>query len=288
MAKNGILITVASNQEGADPQIVTPDNPLPIALYAADGSPIKSLGGAIDVHTADVHNVVINQYVHQDTAVASTLAVASLANDYTIEVADATGFIVGGFLHVNTTAIETTHSQITAIAGNVLTLDRRLDFAHSIGDDVNQVVVDMAKVGQAGTMVAPQEYYGEPPPGAVWHIARLLFSMRHGTAGDLGLFGNLTALANGVLIRVKVNGQYGTLTNWKTNADIKTDMFDVEFDNRSGGGGSYGTSGRGTFAETGAILRLDGDMGDRFEVYVQDDITALDFFAMKIQGHLEG
>jgi len=30
MAKNGILITVASNQEGADPQIVTPDNPLPI------------------------------------------------------------------------------------------------------------------------------------------------------------------------------------------------------------------------------------------------------------------
>jgi hypothetical protein len=111
--------------------------------------------------------------------------------------------------------------------------------------------------------------------------------MTHGSAGDLGLFGNLAALTNGVLLRAKINGNYGTLTNWKTNANIKTDMFDVVFDNRSGGGGTWGTTGRGTFREAGAVLRLDGDTADQFELYVQDDLTTLLTFTMKVQGHLE-
>jgi hypothetical protein len=41
MSKHGILITVADDQEGANPQIVTPDNPLPIAAYDANGNPIE-------------------------------------------------------------------------------------------------------------------------------------------------------------------------------------------------------------------------------------------------------
>jgi len=257
-------------------------------IVGNNGGPYKSLKGAVNVHIADVHNVIVNQYVHQDTAVISTIAVDSLVNDYQIELVDATGFAVDDFIHVNTTNIETTHPKIISVVLNVLTLDRRLDFAHSTGDSVNKVIVDMALVGQVGSIPAHQLYYGGPPAGVVWHITRLLFSMTHTSAGDLGKFGNLGALINGVLLRVKVNGQYGTLTNWKTNADMKTDMFDVEFDSRSGGGGDFGTSGRGTFTETGAVMRLDGDNGDQFEVHVQDNITALGFFAMKIQGHIEG
>lgn len=248
----------------------------------------KTLKGAVDIHDADVHTVIINQNIHQHTAVTTTIAIAVSAGDYEITVADATGFAVNDFIHLNSTSIETAHQKILSIAGNLLTLDRRLDKAHNIDDDVIKVIVDMALAGQVGTLASPQVYFIAPPPGEVWHITRLLFSIVHGTAGDLGLFGNLPALVNGVVLRAKVSGQYGTLTNWKTNADMKTDMFDVEFDLRSGGGGNYGTSGRGTFTEAGAVLRLDGDQGDQVEVDVQDDITALDFFAMKMQGHLEG
>lgn len=270
--------------------IVSETEPAPVALHDGDGNPITSLKGAIDVHNADVHNVIVNQYIHQDDPAAQTTITANTAiGDYQIVVDSVIGFAVNDFIHVNTTTTETTHPRITAINGNTFTLDRRLDKAHFIGDVVDKAVIDMARVGQVGTMADPQIYYGGPPAGEVWHITRILFSMVHGTAGDLGLFGNITALVNGTVLRARVSSQYGTLTNWKTNADMKTDMFDVEFDSRSGGQGSFGTSGRGSFAVgTDAVVRLDGDQGDRFEVIVQDDITLLDFFAMKVQGHTEG
>jgi hypothetical protein len=111
--------------------------------------------------------------------------------------------------------------------------------------------------------------------------------MSHAGAGDLSLFGGIPALTNGCLMRARIDGQYGTLTNWKTNENMKSDMYDVEFDARSGGGGSYGTSGRGSFDRTGAVVRLDGATNDRLEFYVQDDLTALATFTMKAQGHLE-
>lgn len=252
------------------------------------GGPYKTLRGAQDIHIADVHHRIVNQYLHQHTVTETTLAVATVMNDYEIEVATSVGFAVNDWIYLDTTSIETTHPKIISIASNVLTLDRRLDKVHSIGDSVTKVIIDMALSGQVGTMAAPQEYVMGPPPGEIWHLTRMLFSIVHGTAGDLGLFGNISALTNGVLIRARINGQYGTLTNWKTNADMKTDMHDVEFDSRSGGQGNYGTSGRGTFTETGAIVRLDGDTTDQLEIYVQDDITALGFFAMKGQGHVEG
>ena len=113
--------------------------------------------------------------------------------------------------------------------------------------------------------------------------------MGHSTAGDFDLFGDLAALTNGVVLRAKVGGNYGTLTNWKTSGDIHVDTGEVTFHLRSSGGGTHGTSANGAFKKrTGAIMRLDGDTGDAFEVYIQDDITGLNFFNMKVQGHIEG
>lgn len=251
---------------------------------------INSLGGAINIHDADVHTDVINQYVHQHTATTTTISTATAAGDYQVSIADTTGFAVNDYIHINTSSIETTHPRITAVTPGTpgtITLDRRLDKAHSVGDEIVKAIIDMALTGQAGTMASPQIYFAGPPAGEVWHITRLLFAIEHGTAGDLGLFGNLAALTNGVVARTYVSGEYKTLTNWKKSADMKIDMYDVEFDSRSGGGGAYGTSARGTFTNAGAVVRLDGDLGDQIQIMVQDDITALDFFAMKVQGHPE-
>ena len=253
------------------------------------GTLLKDGVHSVNIHDADVHNYIINKYVHQHTAVSTTLAVATSGDgsEYSITVADATGFAVGNHLHIDTTSLETTHPVILAIVGNVFTLDRRIDRVHVVGDAVTKAIVNMAS--QDGTLAAPQEYFAAPEAGVIWHITRVLFELTHTTASDLGKFGDLAPLTNGVVMRAKVNGQYGTLTNWKTSADMKTDMFDVVFDQRSTGGGTYGTSGRGTFAETGAVLRLDGDENDAFEIYIQDDLLTqgLLTFSMKVQGHLE-
>lgn len=257
-------------------------------IISGNGEIINSLDNALDVHDKHVHSFIVNEDVHQHTATSTTLTVATAGTgvEYQITVVSAVGFTVGDALHIQNGAKEYTHPRITVIAGNVFTLDRRIDLAHPIGTTVTKSILDMSTT--AGTLATPVEYWAGPPAGQVWHIHRILFSMVHGTAGDLGLFGDLNPLTNGVLLRARVNGTYATLTSWKVNSDIKIDMFDVEFDPRSGGGGSYGTSGRGSFDKTGAVLRLDGDTNDQFEIYVQDDITLLDSFTMKAQGHLEG
>ena len=267
MSKQGILISVAGDQEGATPKIVTKSDPLPIALF-------------------DIHHQIVNRLVHFHSAVATTVSTASAANDYILAVADTTGFAVNDYIHINTTTLENTHPKITAITPGTpgtFTLDRRLDGAHGIGDEVTKAIIDMSTT--AGTLADPIEYSAWPAPGEIFHITRVIFSMFHGTAGDFGLFGNLAQLTNGVLIRVRQNGVYRTFTNWKNNADIKTDMYDVQFDSRSGGQGDYGTSGRLSFFKAGATIELNGNTDDRFEVYIQDDITGLGFFGMKIQGH---
>lgn len=246
----------------------------------------------LNVHGADVHNQIINKYIHQHTATVTTLstAVPGDGSTYIIDVADATGFVVGDYIHVDTTTLETTHpiiiSSTAATGPATFELDRRLDGPHEIGDEVRLSVINMST--QIGTLAAPQEYFVGPQPGEVWHLTRILFEMEHETAGDMGKFGGIAALINGVVVRAKVNSQYGTLTNWKTNGNIKTDMFDVVFDARAGGQGSFGTSGRGTFTETGSVLRLDGNTVDRLELYIQDDLTDLISFTMKAQGHFEG
>lgn len=255
-----------------------------VNVHDSDGNTIGSLNSALNTHDADVHNVIVNRFAHLHTGTSTTLSVATTGDgtEYTITVASATGFNAGDYIHLDG---ELTHPKIISIAGNVFTLDRRIDNAHSIGESVIQSVLDMSTT--AGTMASPVIYYAAPSTGEVWHLTRMLFSMTHAGAGDLGLFGGLTALTNGVLVRIKVNGAYTTFTNWKTNADIKSDMYDVEFDARSGGGGVYGTSGRGTFKNAGAVVRLDGDLGDQIEIVVQDDITTLNSFTLKYQGHTE-
>ncbi len=250
---------------------------------------VDVLKGAMDIHDADVHRRAVNSYVHQHTAIATTISADSSPNDYVIGVANTAGFSAGDTIDINTTTIETTHPTIVGVTPGTpgsFELDRRLDVAHFAGDEVVQAIINLSS--QIGTLAAPQEYAAGPPPGEVWHILNLTLAMGHSSAGDFGLFGNLPKLTNGVILRVRINGQYGTLTNWKTNGEINVDTGEVFFHARSGGQGTHGTAANGAFkTRTGATMRLDGDTNDVFEVYVQDDLTGLAFWNMKIQGHIE-
>jgi hypothetical protein len=266
-------------------------NVYPESVHAVDEVsgevvPIDSLRNALSVHVEDVHNVLVNKSLHFHTATITTLAAATTGDgtEYQITVASAIGFNVGDFLHIEDGVQEPTHPQIIAIAGNVFDLDRRIDEVHPIGTDVGKAILDLATT--IGTLAAPIVYFVQPVPGQIWHITRLLIAMAHSSAGDLGKFGNLASLINGVVIRIRTNGTYRTYTNWKNSGDMKGDMYDIQFDSRSGGGGDFGTSGRWTFAKSGMTIKLDGDTDDQIQVFVQDDLTGLGFLTLKVQGHL--
>ena len=255
-------------------------------LIGTDGEAINSFRGAMDMHDADVHNVMVNKILHQHTGTITTLAVATTGDgtEYQIEVVDIVGFATNNYIHIEDGGQEPTHPKIIDITGNIFTLDRKIDLPHTIGATITKSILDLKTT--AGSISSPVIFYTAPLAGEVWHIERLLFSMAHSSAGDLGKFGNIAnGLPNGLIIRIRENGKYRTLSVWKTAGDMKTDMYDVDFPPRSGGGGDYGTTGRWTFKKSGTVLELHGDTGDRIEALVQDSLLTLGFLHVNVQGH---
>lgn len=258
-----------------------------VYLHDGDGNPIGSLGGALSIHDADVHRFIVNQHFHQYTATTTTFSVAATAGDTDINLADATGFAIGDHISLSGLNSEVVFPKITNLVGTVATLDRPIDHDYSIGDSITKTLISMDVVG---TLASPQSFTLQPASGEIWHLTRILLEMTHVTAGDNGLFGGISALSNGVLLRRYdgATGTFSTFTNWKDNSDIVTDMYDVVYAARSGGGGAYGTNARGTFKNAGAIVYLDGTVGDYVEVLIQDDLSTLSSFRIKGQGHVEG
>lgn len=256
-----------------------------VYIHDGFGNPISSLDGALDVHDAHVHNQVINRQFCQDTAATTTFAVDAPAGSTQITLTSATGFAIGDYLTLVNGGTEGVKPFITNLVGTVATLDRPLDFSFSIGDSITKTLVSMNVLGGLST---PQSFKISPDAGDIWHITRILMEMTHATAGDNGLFGDIPGLTNGVVIRRYdgLTGTFSTFTIWKTNSDIVTDMYDVTYAARSGGGGAYGTNCRGTFLATGAVVELNGDNGDYLELLIQDDLTGLASFRVKGQGHL--
>ena len=270
-AKEGFLPTISSN------------------LHDGFGNPISSLKGAIDVHDADVHNIPVNDYVHRHIS-PTTLVAAVTAGDTQMQVADATGFVVGAYVHMGPigNTKEPIHPQVTAqdIPGGIVTFDRPIDFSYVNGEDVSVAIVNMVTGSAGATLIAPIVYTYRPHNGFVEHIERLLFSMVHSSAADDSKFGGEAALPNGIVLRANINGQYGTFTNWKVNSDIKLDMFDVEYSDKAGGG-KFGTNGRGSFNRIGVVIKLDPVVGDFLEFLVQDP-QLVESLKIKMQGHVEG
>lgn len=267
MSKQGMLISVASDQEGATPRIVTETDSFP-------------------VHIQGIPNAVVNELFNLHTAVSSPIAVPSIAGDVQVEVDDTTGFNVGDVIELHDTIIETTFPTITALpGGNIIVLDRPLDFGYSVGDVAHVIHVDLSTT--AGTLANPISHIVKAHVGQVWHIERIILSMTHVSAAADSNFGDISALTNGVVIRAYINGQFGTFTNWKNNRDIRLDMYDMEYTDKAGPS-LFGTHGRGSFNRIGVTVRLDGNKGDYLEALVQDDLTGLSSFLINGQGHRGG
>ena len=247
------------------------------------GGPYTTLDSAIDVHQKEVHGNIVNELYHLHTGVDSTLSVAVSSGDTAITLADTTGFVVGGVIQINNSQIESTFPVITAVpGGGVLTLDRPLDFGYDIGDLVEVVITELSAT--IGSLAAPIIYQLKPEPGRIWFITRLILGMTHSSAGTDDAFGNLTALANGAVLRTFVDGQFESFTNWKTNGDIKLDMFNVTYSD-SAGPSLFGTFGRQTFTRIGVAVELNGNNDDVMDIIIQDDLTGLSSFFLNGQGY---
>lgn len=244
-------------------------------------------GGALDVHDADIHSAMFNEYFHQHTGVNTTLALDASAEDVEVEFTSVAGFAIGNYLQLENGVVEPTFPRITDITGTTVTLDRPLNYDFlAATSTVIQILIDM---NITGTLAAPKIFNLVPDNLEHWHIVSFILSATFPTAAADDLFGDLTALTNGCVLRGYngTTGQYRTFTNWKTNADIKLDMYDLPYTDKAGGT-NHGMNGNGDIKNrTGAVPKLDATKGDRLELLIQDDLSSLVTFRLKGQGHIE-
>jgi len=240
----------------------------------------------LSIHDADVHSVPVNEYFHRHTGVSTALAAPVTAGDTVINVAD-TSIANLDRVQIEDGIIETTFPIVISGGGTAtLQLDRPLDYDFSIGDTVEVVTINMAVVG---SISSPVEFRILADGDQVWHIVRFLLGAVFDSAADDSKFGNMDALTNGCILRGynAASNQYRTFTNWKTNSDIKMDMFNLNYTDKAGPG-EYGMNGRGSIKDgTGAAPRTDGAAGDYLELLIQDDLSDLITFRLKAQGHIE-
>lgn len=140
-----------------------------------------------------------------------------------------------------------------------------------------------------GTGTSGESFIISPSTGEAYRIERMLIHVQDTGAFAAEEYGNLTALTNGVAIRVETDtGTVHDLTGTvpvKTNAQWGRHCYDVRVDTWSVG--DEFLSARWTFAKSGYPLRLDGDRGERLVAYMQDSCTGLvahDFF---VNGYVE-
>ena len=250
---------------------------------------INSFRGALKVDTALVHKEGVNLFFFRETGVNSTIAVDASEGDTDISISDSTGFNIGDRLKLTSTiATGQPFLIITDIVANVITLDRPLIVDLAIGDAVEVVTTSL---NVSGSLSTPIIFRIQPPNGSlslIWQLTRLMFNITDTLSMDDGKFGGIPALTNGVLLRVvKGDGSIQELTNWKTNGDMALDMYDVSYTDKAPAG-QYGVRGRWTFTKAEFIVELDGAAGDKFELLVQDNLTALTTYEKKCQGRLFG
>lgn len=238
--------------------------------------------GAINIHDKHVHTRAVSSFFHRHVGAVETLTVATAKNATQINVSDASAWAVSDRLDFMDGDIgEPTEPEITAIAANLVTLDRPLNFAWPIGTEVQKIDENM-------NIATPTSFRVTVPANESWHTQTIILSMLMATAGDDTNFGDIPALTNGVVLRAYdgLTDTYRTFENWKNNGEIAFNMI-TQYNDKAGGG-QFGFNGQGLILErTGAVPQIRGTEGDYIELLTQDDLSSLAGFRIKLLGHLE-
>lgn len=239
----------------------------------------------LPVEVENTHHKIWNHYFNLETAVSTTLNGAVAVNAKTLIFTDASLFNVGDKIDIHS-GLNHIHMyrEIISIVTNTVTIDSGVDVALASGSQIDQTSFNMAVDGSA----TPQIYTMKPRGTEKVDCTRLLLQIVDGTTMDDTKFGGAPALTDGVHIRKNINNgaSYETLAIWKANKEMKEDMYDINYTTKAGGG-NHGLNGRWTFAKSGAVVNLDAANNEFLECVIQDNLTLLIDFQIKVQGHFE-
>jgi hypothetical protein len=139
-----------------------------------------------------------------------------------------------------------------------------------------------------GTQTSPIKFFTSPPDNLKWDLTRTMVTGITATQPDDGKFFDIAALTWGVYFGFENAFVKKYLVNIKANAGFRATAYDVTYSDRTVPQGTYGVSVRKTFGgqdKYGVVVRLTGETNDQFVAYVQDDLTDITQFRIKVMGH---
>lgn len=237
---------------------------------------------AIDVAIQDQTTEIIDLYmVNLDDAVEPTVTATADIDDKMIEVDATTGITAGDAINISENG-RTFQAIVSTFDATSITFNAPLDMPVTADAVVQVGKWNMVVDGST----APKIYRVTPPVGATWDIVRLTIGMTATTAMDDSTFGPLTALTNGVVLRV-VNGQTKNIFVVSDNGGLAERCYDATYPAKVPAG-IYAFRAIRTFGgqdKNGVVVRL--QEGDSLEFIIQDDLSDATFtkFACVVQGH---
>ena len=234
---------------------------------------------SIDAEFADA----LSNFTLSAPTVESGFTVLSLVYKFQASVGHLLAIGDHGLL-LDTAADRSLQFVVTNVVVNEITIDRPIDHVFPIATTLGRkTAIDMAVNGWGGA-IGNERIFSVRSGATPSDFTRYILNMIHSSSGDDSLFGNLPALARGLVLRIK-NGYSETVWTFKTNGDIRRFCFDVTYSDKAGPG-VFGTSARMSFAgpeKHGVAHRISGT--SVIQWLVQDDLTGLDGLWLVGQGH---
>jgi hypothetical protein len=260
-----------------------PTTSRPVVMYSNTGNALKvNVNGATDVFIQDQTTDIVDLYLHKHIGSDITITSNTAVGDRTINVASGHGAVAGNVVCLKE-GERYYQGTILSVTATKITLDTPLDYAFTTGAYCSPTTIDLNVDGS----VTPVEFHIRPNVGVKWDITRVMFYIEGTGTMDSGLFGDIAALTNGVVLRKK-DGTYKNIFNVKSNGDFANRAYDISYDSRAPAGTSAVRVRRsfGGQDKNGVVVRLDGTSLDELEILVQDNLTGLVNFYVIAQGHI--
>jgi len=253
-------------------------------------SPLES-NGAIPVNLQDQTSPTI--ILRMNELLNSVVLVGAYSvGDHILTFEPGHGFVIGNYVCLqdwdSVNEIPRFYqAAVLSLVGDIVTFDRPLDYPFDGGSltlgCANRTNANMGAI--VGTPVSPVIFRIKPLFGQ-WDITRIMFQIVDAGAMDDGLFGSQTALPNGLVFRTK-NGYYYNRFNIKNNGDWGLVAFDGLYSAKAPAGLNAFRS-RLTFGgqnKVGAVIRLDSQLNDEFQLLIGDTIAQTSVQVM-VEGHV--
>lgn len=238
-----------------------------------------------DVSIQDQSTPLIIASMSKEEA-ATTLAIEGSIDDLILNVTDATGFTVGGYLSVFSVPDNRFYlASIVDIVVNAVEVDTPLDFAYPAGSFVTSGTRNMNVDGSTVPVIFGLRNT-EEAVGSSFDITRIIISCLATSTIDLSMFGNIAGgITRGIVFR-KVDGVFRNVFNAKTNAALKNLMYDFDIQ-AAQGAQQDGFNGRLTFAgqnKMGVVIRI--KPGEDVQMIIQDNLLTLQGLSVICEGHI--